>query len=212
MNEKLEEISKRYEYLTEEIGKSEVIANQELWQKLVKEHSELEEIVAKYREYQSAQGQLEELKEMAREQEDDEEFRAMVEEELAQLEQRLPKLEEELRFLLIPKDPNDDKNVILEIRAGTGGEEASLFGMDLYRMYTRYAERNRYKTELLSSSFTELGGVKEVVLNISGKGAFSRLKYESGTHRVQRVPETESGGKNPHLCGYGGCAAGGRGC
>ena len=195
MNEKLEEISKRYEYLTEEIGKSEVIANQELWQKLVKEHSELEEIVAKYRKYQSAQGQLEELKEMAREQEDDEEFRAMVEEELAQLEQRLPKLEEELRFLLIPKDPNDDKNVILEIRAGTGGEEASLFGMDLYRMYTRYAERNRYKTELLSSSFTELGGVKEVVLNISGKGAFSRLKYESGTHRVQRVPETESGGR-----------------
>lgn len=195
MNEKLEAIQQKYDQLTEEIGKSEVIANQELWQKLVKEHADLEEIVSKYGEYKSARSQLEEAREMAKEQAEDADFLQMVEEEIGQLEAALPKLEEELRFLLIPKDPNDDKNVILEIRAGTGGDEASLFGMDLYRMYTRYAERSRYKTEILSSSFTELGGVKEVILSISGKGAFSRLKYESGAHRVQRVPETESGGR-----------------
>ena len=194
MFDKLEGIRKRYDELTIEIGKSEVIANQELWQKLIKEHAELEEIVAKYEEYKNAMSQIEELKEMLREPEG-EDFKAMVEEELAEHEESLPKLEEELKMLMIPKDPNDNKNVIIEIRAGTGGDEASLFGMDLFRMYTRYAERTRYKMEVLSSNFTELGGVKEVVFSLAGKGAYSRLKYESGVHRVQRVPETESSGR-----------------
>lgn len=127
--------------------------------------------------------------------ESDPEMHAMIKEELSSVEENIPKLEAELKLMLIPKDPNDDKNVILEVRAGTGGDEAALFGMDLLRMYQRYAERNRYKTEMLSTNFTEMGGVKEVVMLISGKGAYSRLKYESGVHRVQRVPETESGGR-----------------
>ena len=194
MLDRLKAIKTRYEELTGEIGQSNVIANQELWQKLVREHAELEEIVAKYDEYMDAQQQIAELREMLRAPEDAE-MEEMIREELETLEQSAPELLETLKFMLVPKDPNDEKNVIVEIRAGTGGDEASLFGMDLYRMYTRYAERHRYKTEILSSNFTELGGVKEVVFSIAGKGAFSRLKYESGVHRVQRVPETESGGR-----------------
>ena len=194
MFDKLDNIVKRYEELTLEIGKNEVIANQELWRKLMKEHADLEEIVTKYNEYKNGEAQIADLREMLKEPEDDE-FKEMVEEELRGIEEKQPKLIEELKLLMVPKDPNDDKNVIIEIRAGTGGDEASLFGMDLYRMYMRYAERSRYKTEILSSNFTELGGVKEVVFSLSGKGAYSRLKYESGVHRVQRVPETESGGR-----------------
>lgn len=194
MIDKLEAIKKKYEELTEEIGKSEVIANQELWRKLLKEHAEYEEIVNKYDELKSTEQQISDTKEMLEEPED-EEFAEMLREELSELTERKTKLTEDIKMLLIPKDPNDEKNVILEIRAGTGGDEAALFGMDLLRMYTRYAERSRYKVETLSSNFTEMGGVKEIILSIQGKGAFSHLKYESGVHRVQRVPETESGGR-----------------
>ena len=194
MFEKLEAIKKRYEELSAEISKSEVIANQELWRKLMKEHADLEEIVQAYEAYLSLQTELSDVREMAKSAEDAE-LREMAQEESASLEEKLQKAEETLKFLLIPKDPNDGKNVILEIRAGTGGEEASLFGADLLRMYQRYAERHGLKMEILSSNMTELGGVKEVVVLISGKNAYSRLKYESGVHRVQRVPETESGGR-----------------
>lgn len=194
MFEKLEAIKKRYEELSAEISKSEVIANQELWRKLMKEHADLEEIVQAYEAYLSLQTELSDVREMVKNAEDAE-LREMAQEESASLEEKLQKAEETLKFLLIPKDPNDGKNVILEIRAGTGGEEASLFGADLLRMYQRYAERHGMKMETLSSNMTELGGVKEVVVLISGKNAYSRLKYESGVHRVQRVPETESGGR-----------------
>ena len=194
MFEKLEAIKKRYEELSAEISKSEVIANQELWRKLMKEHADLEEIVQAYEAYLSLQTELSDVREMVKNAEDAE-IREMAQEESASLEEKLQKAEETLKFLLIPKDPNDGKNVILEIRAGTGGEEASLFGADLLRMYQRYAERHGMKMETLSSNMTELGGVKEVVVLISGKNAYSRLKYESGVHRVQRVPETESGGR-----------------
>ena len=193
MFEKLEEIKKRYEELTKQISDSDIIANQELWQKLVKEHAELEEIVSVYEAYMNNARQLDELREML--ELESGEMAEMVREELESTEKEMENQTNELKLLLIPKDPNDNKNVILEIRAGTGGEEAALLGMNLLRMYTRYAERNHFKTETLSSNYTELGGVKEIVLNISGKGAYSRLKYESGVHRVQRVPETESGGR-----------------
>jgi len=194
MLERLETMKKRFDELTEQISKSEVIANQELWRALVKEHAELQEIIEKYDEYTDTAAQLADLTEMQKDPENAE-MSEMIEEEMAALREKQPALLEQLKFLLIPKDPNDEKNVMLEIRAGTGGDEASLFGMDLLRMYTRYAERRGYKTEILSSNYTELGGVKEVILSVAGKGAFSQLKYESGVHRVQRVPETESGGR-----------------
>lgn len=194
MRDKLNRLKQRYSELTEEISKSEVIANHEEWQKLVKEHSEIEPVVEKFDELIADEKQVRDLKEMLHE-ESDPEMNAMIKEELYELEEVIPVLESELKIMLIPKDPNDEKNVILEVRAGTGGDEAALFGMDLLRMYQRYAERNRYKTEMLSTNITEMGGVKEVVMLISGKGAYSRLKYESGVHRVQRVPETESGGR-----------------
>ena len=194
MFEKLSAIKERYEEISEELAKNEVIANQELWRSLLKERAEIEEIVNKYDEYMSAESQLKDLREMA-EHPDDAEMLGLIREETETLESTQKKLVEELKLLLVPKDPNDHRNVILEIRAGTGGEEAALFGMDLYRMYSRYAERSRYKMEVLSSSYTEIGGIKEIVVSIEGKGAYSRLKYESGVHRVQRVPETESGGR-----------------
>ncbi|MBQ9942558.1 MAG: peptide chain release factor 1 [Christensenellaceae bacterium] len=194
MFERLESMKKRFAELSEEIGKSEVIANQDLWRKLIKEHADLQEIVEKYEEYLDGQAQLADLAEMLKDP-DNADMAEMIEEEMAQITDRQPGLIEQLKFMLIPKDPSDDKNVMVEIRAGTGGDEASLFGMDLLRMYTRYAERAGYKTEILSSNYTELGGVKEVILSVAGKGAYSKLKYESGVHRVQRVPETESGGR-----------------
>jgi len=194
MFERLEELQRRYEELAEELAKPEVIGNQELWRKLLKEHAELEPIVQQYQEYKKIQEQIEELKELEKDPED-QDFAQMVKEELDEATGLLPEIEEKLRFLLLPKDPNDEKNVMLEIRAGTGGDEAALFGGDLLRMYTRYAERAGYKMETLSSNYTEIGGVKEIVIMIEGKGAYSKLKYESGVHRVQRVPETESGGR-----------------
>ena len=160
----------------------------------MKEMSDLEPIVKEYTAYKKAKEELEEAKEIL-DMEDDEELREMAREELKANEAAIEEYTDNLKILLLPKDPNDDKNVILEIRAGTGGDEAALFGSDLLRMYLRYAERMRWKTELIESNETEIGGVKEVVMLVKGKGAYSRLKYESGVHRVQRVPETESGGR-----------------
>ena len=164
-----------------------------VWQKHVKEMGEMEPIVKKYKEYKKAKADLADAKEIL--EEGDEEMRELAKMEISELEELIGQQEDELKVLLLPKDPNDEKNVILEIRAGTGGEEAALFGADLLRMYTRYAERNRWKTELIELNDTGLGGIKEAVLLIKGKGAYSRLKYESGAHRVQRVPETESSGR-----------------
>lgn len=160
----------------------------------MKEMSDLEPIVKEYTAYKKAKEELEEAKGIL-DVEDDEELREIAREELKANESAIEEYTENLKILLLPKDPNDDKNVILEIRAGTGGDEAALFGSDLLRMYLRYAERMRWKTELIESNETEIGGVKEVVMLVKGKGAYSRLKYESGVHRVQRVPETESGGR-----------------
>lgn len=194
MFDKLDFILEKYEELSKKVSDPDVIAKQKEWQKLMKEMSDLEPIVKEYTAYKKAKEELEEAKEIL-DMEDDEELREMAREELKANEAAIEEYTDNLKILLLPKDPNDDKNVILEIRAGTGGDEAALFGSDLLRMYLRYAERMRWKTELIESNETEIGGVKEVVMLVKGKGAYSRLKYESGVHRVQRVPETESGGR-----------------
>ena len=194
MFDKLDFILEKYEELSKKVSDTDVIAKQKEWQKLMKEMSDLEPIVKEYTAYKKAKEELEEAKEIL-DMEDDEELREMAREELKANEAAIEEYTENLKILLLPKDPNDDKNVILEVRAGTGGDEAALFGSDLLRMYLRYAERMRWKTELIESNETEIGGVKEVVMLVKGKGAYSRLKYESGVHRVQRVPETESGGR-----------------
>ena len=170
------------------------MANQKEWRKLCKEHADLEEVVIKFREYKKAEEEIEFNKEILNS-EDDKELREMAQEELKDLEGTKETLADELRILLLPKDPNDDKNVFVEIRGGAGGEEAALFAANLFRMYTRYAEVKRWKVELMSSNETDIGGFKEVVFMIKGQGAYSRLKYESGVHRVQRVPDTESSGR-----------------
>ncbi|MBR2511629.1 MAG: peptide chain release factor 1 [Firmicutes bacterium] len=195
MFDKLDFITDKYAELSQKVSDPEVINNQAVWQKHVKEMGELEPIVKKYEEYKKVKTGIEEAKEMLNESGQDEEMKELAKMELSELEEKVPALEEELKVLLLPKDPNDDKNVILEIRAGTGGEEAALFGADLLRMYTRYAERKGWKTEIMEMNETGIGGVKEAVVLIKGKGAYSRLKYESGAHRVQRVPETESSGR-----------------
>lgn len=194
MFDKLDFILEKYEELSKKVSDPDVIAKQKEWQKLMKEMSDLEPIVKEYTAYKKAKEELEEAKGIL-DMEDDEELREIAREELKANESAIEEYTENLKILLLPKDPNDDKNVILEIRAGTGGDEAALFGSDLLRMYLRYAERMRWKTELIESNETEIGGVKEVVMLVKGKGAYSRLKYESGVHRVQRVPETESGGR-----------------
>ena len=193
MFDKLDFITEKYDELAQKVSDPEVINNQPVWQKHVKEMGEMEPIVKKYKEYKKAKADLADAKEIL--EEGDEEMRELAKMEISELEELIGQQEDELKVLLLPKDPNDEKNVILEIRAGTGGEEAALFGADLLRMYTRYAERNRWKTELIELNDTGLGGIKEAVLLIKGKGAYSRLKYESGAHRVQRVPETESSGR-----------------
>jgi peptide chain release factor 1 len=195
MFDKLDFIAGKYDELSSRVSDPEVIANQTLWQKHIKEMAEMEPIVNKYKEYKKVKDDLATTKEMLDEGGMDEELRELAKEELYDLQDRLTPLEQELQFLLLPKDPNDDKNVILEIRAGTGGDEAALFGMDLLRMYRMYAERMRWKSEIIEINDTEIGGIKEVVVLIKGKGAYSRLKYESGVHRVQRVPETEASGR-----------------
>ncbi len=193
MLDKLEAQKMRYEQLEAQLAQNEVIQNQELYTRLVKEHSSLTDVVAKFAEYNENHAQIAELAVMA--EDGDADIAAMAKEELNERQLAEKQLFEEMRFLLLPKDPNDDKNVVLEIRAGTGGDEAALFGADLWRMYTRYAELHGFSIERLGSNITELGGVKELTLLISGKGAYSRLKYESGVHRVQRVPETETSGR-----------------
>lgn len=194
MLEKLAGLKTKFESLTEEISKPEIISNQNKYREIMKERAALEPIVTKYEEYADLNRQLADNKAMLEDNPDDE-FKQMLHEDINSLNAQITETEEELKVLLLPKDPNDDKNVLVEIRAGVGGDEAALFAGDLLRMYLRYAERHRYKTELLSSTEIGIGGYKEVIVLLKGHGAYSRLKYESGTHRVQRVPETESGGR-----------------
>lgn len=194
MLERLDFIEEKFNDLTKKISDPEVISDNQEWQKLMKEHASLEEIVRKYKEYKDVIKGIENDRAML-EDKIDSELKELAEEELKELEGRKSEIEHELKLLLLPKDPNDDKNVFLEIRAGTGGEEAALFAGTLLRMYTRYAERHNWKVELINSNPTDIGGYKEVVVMLQGKGAYSRLKFESGTHRVQRVPETEASGR-----------------
>ena len=191
MWDKLEEIERRYMELEESLAKPDVIANQELFQSLAKTYNELGDVVGIYRRYKQIDKEISDIKSLL----DDPELGGMAEEELEKLEGEKEKLEEELRIKLIPKDYRDERNVIMEIRAGTGGEEAALFAGDLLRMYLRYVERKGWKAEIMSSNPTDLGGYKEVIVSIQGRGVYSRLKFESGVHRVQRVPVTESGGR-----------------
>ena len=191
MFQKLEDVEKKYEDLTQKISDPEIISAQNEWKNYMKEHADLEPIVMKYREYKKVKAQLEDAKEML----SDPELKDLAEMELLEAKEKLPKLEEELKILLIPKDPDDDKDIICEIRAGTGGDEAALFAGTLFRMFSMYAERKHWKLEILNENETGLGGYKEISFMITGKGAYGRLKYESGTHRVQRVPDTESSGR-----------------
>lgn len=191
MFDKLETVEKRYEELTKKISDPEVISKIDEWREYMKEHAELEPVVEKYREYKKASNEYEEAKELL----SDPEMKALAEEEMLKAKEKMPKIEEELKLLLIPKDPDDDKNVICEIRGGAGGEEAALFAGTLFRMYSMYAERKHWKLEVVNENATELGGYKEISFMITGKGAYSRLKFESGVHRVQRVPDTESSGR-----------------
>lgn len=194
MLEKLKGIKERYEQLTALLSDPAVIGDQNRYRELSKEQAGLTDIVNAYDEYMAADAEIESCKAML-EEADDAAMREMIHEELNDLSAKEHELSEQLKVMLLPKDPNDDKDVIIEVRAGTGGEEAALFGADLLRMYTRYAERHGYKAELMNENYTEKGGVKEVVLSLQGKGAYSRMKFESGVHRVQRVPETESQGR-----------------
>ena len=194
MFERLSEFVNRHEELSLLINDPDIIADQGKWRGLMKEYSDITPIAEKYTEYKTIQKNIEEAIEML-EEKPDEELKSLLKDELSENRERLAEIEEELKMLLIPKDPNDDKNVIMEIRGGAGGDEAALFAGSLFRMYNKYAERNGWKVELMSASESDLGGFKEVCFMITGRGAYSRLKYESGVHRVQRVPETESGGR-----------------
>jgi len=194
MFDKLEKLIARYEEITQLLSDPAVIADQDRYRELSKEHSEKTDIVRTYQEYKKMRADVGNLKHLA-ENETDTEMRDLAAIELTDAQTKLVKLEEELKLLLVPKDPNDDKNCIVEIRGGTGGEEAALFAADLYRMYTRYAERAGWKTELMDWNDTGLGGFKEVIFSLKGVGAYGALKFESGVHRVQRVPETEAQGR-----------------
>lgn len=195
MLEKLDFLSSKYQELNEKISNPDIIADQVQWTKLMKEHSHIEPIISRYNEYKKTLEGIEESKEMLSDKSIDKDFEEMCRAEMEALTERKVEIEEELRVLLLPKDPNDDKNVIVEIRAGAGGSEAALFAGDLFRMFTRYAERQRWKSEIMNSNIPDIGGIKEITFSIEGKGAYSRLKYESGVHRVQRIPSTESGGR-----------------
>lgn len=194
MFDKLEALKEKFDTLAEKISDPEVIANQETWRKLCKEHSDLSPIIDKYNEYKSAKATIADDKEML-ETCSEKELEEMLRDEISETEKSLGKICDELKILLLPKDPNDEKNVIMEIRGGTGGEEAALFASDLMRMYSMYAENHRWKIDILNSNPTDIGGYKEVCFSIEGEGAYSRLKFESGVHRVQRVPSTESSGR-----------------
>ena len=194
MTEKLEKIVERYNFLTEEIVKPEVIANNNSWKKLVKEHSSLTPIVECYEQYNKVESNLSEALQLA-ETENDKEMLEMLREEISSDKKRREELQEQLKVLLLPKDPNDDKNVIVEIRAGAGGEEAALFANEIRRMYYMFAEKNHWKVEEINIEENELGGLKEGSFMVVGEGAYSKFKFESGVHRVQRVPDTESQGR-----------------
>ena len=191
MFQRLDDVEKRYEELNKLIADPNVISNQNEWKKLMKEHSDLEDVVMKYREYKKVKQDFEDAKELL----SDPEMKDFAEDEMEKAKELMPKIEEELKILLIPKDPNDDSNVICEIRAGAGGEEAALFAGVLFRMYSMYAERKHFSIQVLNENETGIGGYKEISFMITGKGAYSRFKFESGVHRVQRVPDTESSGR-----------------
>ena len=191
--QRLDEAERRFEELTAQMADPEVINDPAQYRKVTKAHSELTEIVTKYREWKTTGQNLEDARAMT--QDYDADMRAMAEEEILRLEPQLAQIEEELKYLLLPKDPNDEKNVILEIRAGTGGDEATLFAAEIFRMYTRFAESRRWNVEVTSMSESAVGGLKEVIALVSGSKVYSQLKYESGVHRVQRVPETEQQGR-----------------
>ena len=194
MLHKLDSIEEKYDELTEQLSKPEVISDQNKFQKYAKAHSDLSDIVSQYREYKSLVQKIKDAQEMLTE-EQDEDFKAMLLEELETLKEKREIAEHDLQVLLLPRDPNDEKSVIMEIRAGTGGDEAALFASNLFRMYTRYAELQGWKIDIMDSHYTDIGGIKEIIFVVDGQGVYSRLKYESGVHRVQRVPTTESGGR-----------------
>jgi peptide chain release factor 1 len=193
MFERLEQIEARYESLGQQLADPEIISDQQKYQKIAKQHRDIEPLVEKYREYKQVAQGIADANAMM--QDSDPDLRAMAEEELLELEERAPAIEEALKLLLLPKDPNDEKNVIIEIRAGTGGDEASLFAAEIFRMYSRFAEQHRWKVEVLSSSESSVGGLKEIIAIIEGNRVYSQMKYESGVHRVQRVPATETQGR-----------------
>ena len=194
MFDRLDDLLIRYEELLEELNSPDVAMDQNRFRKLMKEQADLTPLVDAYKEYKKANQDVEDSLALL-EDEADEEMRDMAKEELADAKKRIEEMEQQLKILLLPKDPNDDKNVMVEIRAGAGGDEAALFASELYRMYVHFAESNRWKTELVSVNENGIGGFKEVVFMVTGQGAYSKMKYESGVHRVQRVPETESGGR-----------------
>ena len=194
MFDRLDDLLKKFEELTQELNNPDVVQDQNRFRKLMKEQSDLSPIVEAYTAYKKAKQTVEDSL-MILEEENDEEMREMAEEELSDAKKEIERLEQELKILLLPKDPNDDKNIMVEIRAGAGGDEAALFASELYRMYVNYAESRRWKTELINVNENGLGGFKECVFMVTGQGAYSKFKYESGVHRVQRVPETESGGR-----------------
>ncbi len=191
MMDKIEELERRYQELEALLSDPAVISNQPEFRKFSREHSDLSELVAAYRRYRKVLGEISDNREMLA----DPDMKEMAEDELKCLEAEKDQLDADIQLLLLPKDPNDDKSVILEIRAGTGGDESALFAGDLFRMYTRYADTNRWKVEIISASESERGGYKEIIASVEGQGVFAKLKYESGTHRVQRVPETEAQGR-----------------
>lgn len=194
MFERLEGLIHRYEELGHRLNDPAVIGDQAQWQKIMREHASLTPVVETYQQYKAVKANIEDSLTIL-EEENDEELRQMAKEELSQSREQLEQLEHELKILLLPKDPNDEKNVYVEIRAGAGGDEAALFAAELFRMYGRYAERNGWRVETVSSNENGIGGLKEIIFMVQGQGAFSKLKYESGVHRVQRVPATESGGR-----------------
>ena len=194
MFDRLDDILIHYEEIMQELGEPNVTENQDRFRKLMKEQADLAPLVEAYKAYKQAKQDIEDSLALL-EEESDEEMRELAKEELSDAKKRVEELEQELKILLLPKDPNDDKNIILEIRAGAGGDEAALFAAELYRMYVNYAESQHWKVEIISLSENGIGGFKEVQAMITGKGAYSKMKYESGVHRVQRVPETESGGR-----------------
>ena len=194
MLQKLESLEAKYNELSDLLSNPDVINDQSKYQKYAKAYSDLTEIVAVYRELKAAINGIDDARTMLKEETDDE-FRALLETEIEDLENKKQQLEQRVKILLLPTDPNDEKSVIMEIRAGTGGEEAALFAATLFRMYSRYAEQQGWKVDIMDSHFTELGGIKELIFVVDGQGAYSKLKYESGVHRVQRIPSTESGGR-----------------